>query len=436
MTLSSKVSIYTPTHDTTYLLDAYNSIKSQGYAEWVIYPNNGLTTNDIPIEIRNDPRTKLIGLNGEFTPKLSSDGLPNIGSIKKYCCSQCSGDILVEFDHDDLLIEPGIETVKRAFLDPEVVFAYSNAAEFNQSDMSPRFFGNANAENNYDSWNGWRYRDVYYNDVLYKEVISTGPIPYNVSIILFAPNHYRAFRRDIYEKIGGYNDEMSICDDQDIMCRMFLEGKFYHVDQCCYLYRVTGNNSWLKRNADIQSKMLEVQEQYIMPMAEAWAKRNKFDMLDLGGRFGSPEGYISVDLKDAEVNCDLNDKTWPFEDSSVGVIRAFDVIEHLKDPINTMRELHRILRPGGYLFIEVPSTDGRGAFQDPTHVSYFNINSFFYYTRSQQAKYIDNTDIRFKAITLKNHYPSNWEKNNNIPYVRAWLICLKNDYVVMGHADI
>jgi SAM-dependent methyltransferase len=182
--------------------------------------------------------------------------------------------------------------------------------------------------------------------------------------------------------------------------------------------------------------MLEVQEQYIMPMAEAWAKRNKFDMLDLGGRFGSPEGYISVDLKDAEVNCDLNDKTWPFEDSSIGVIRAFDVIEHLKDPINTMRELHRILRPGGYLFIEVPSTDGRGAFQDPTHVSYFNINSFFYYTRSQQAKYIDNTDIRFKAITLKNHYPSDWEKNNSIPYVRAWLVCLKGDIRIMGHDEI
>ncbi len=30
--------------------------------------------------------------------------------------------------------------------------------------------------------------------------------------------------------------------------------------------------------------------------------------------------------------------------------------------------------------ILVPSTDGRGAFQDPTHVSFWNINSFMYYS--------------------------------------------------------
>ena len=27
-----------------------------------------------------------------------------------------------------------------------------------------------------------------------------------------------------------------------------------------------------------------------------------------------------------------------------------------------------------------PSTDGRGAYQDPTHVAFYNENSFWYYT--------------------------------------------------------
>jgi hypothetical protein len=44
-----------------------------------------------------------------------------------------------------------------------------------------------------------------------------------------------------------------------------------------------------------------------------------------------------------------------------------------------MNEIWRILKPGGIVDISVPSTDGRGAFQDPTHVSFWNINSFMYY---------------------------------------------------------
>ena len=434
MTLSPKVSIFSPTHDPTYLLEAYGALKNQDYLDWVIYPNSGITANDIPIEIRNDPRTKIVGEG--FEPKLAEDGFANIGSIKNYCCNQCSGDILVELDHDDLLIEPGIELVKQAFKDPEIVFAYSNAAEFNNSDMSPRFFGNATAETNYDSWNGWRYRDFSYNGVDYKEVVSPFPSPYHVSLLLFAPNHYRAFRATTYREIGGHDEALSICDDENLMCRMYLAGKFYHIDQCCYLYRVTGDNSWLKRNAEIQTKMVEIQEQYLMPLAEVWAMRSGFDMLDLGGRFHQLNGYKSVDIKDADIMCNLNDEHWPFEDSSVGVIRAYDVIEHLKNPINTMREIHRILRPGGYVFIEVPSTDGRGAFSDPTHISYWNLCSFNYYTRAIQAKYIDNTDIRFKKLILKNHFPSQWEFDNNIVYVKASLMALKGDFKALGHDEI
>jgi hypothetical protein len=36
------VSVFTPTHDPKYLLEAYESIKDQPYSEWVVYPNNGV----------------------------------------------------------------------------------------------------------------------------------------------------------------------------------------------------------------------------------------------------------------------------------------------------------------------------------------------------------------------------------------------------------
>ena len=65
--------------------------------------------------------------------------------------------------------------------------------------------------------------------------------------------------------------------------------------------------------------------------------------------------------------------------------------------------------------------------KDPTHISKWNKNSFWYITRQQQAKYIDNTTIRFYPVVLDNVWYSNWHKENCIPYVRADLICLKKD---------
>jgi hypothetical protein len=55
------------------------------------------------------------------------------------------------------------------------------------------------------------------------------------------------------------------------------------------------------------------------------------------------------------------------------------VIEHLPDKILTMNELWRVLKPGAKAGIAVPTTDGPGAWQDPTHVSFWNRRSFLYY---------------------------------------------------------
>jgi SAM-dependent methyltransferase len=98
-------------------------------------------------------------------------------------------------------------------------------------------------------------------------------------------------------------------------------------------------------------------------------------------------GYTCVDIVDADIIADLN-KDFPFESDSVDEIKAYDAIEHLTDPIHTMNEIYRVLKLGGIADIFVPSTDGRGAFQDPTHKSFWNENSFMYYTTNYPA-YLD-----------------------------------------------
>jgi len=85
-----------------------------------------------------------------------------------------------------------------------------------------------------------------------------------------------------------------------------------------------------------------------------------------------------------------------------------------------MQEAHRCLTPGGWFLTLTltPSTDGRGAFQDPTHVGFWNSNSFWYYTRPEQAQFI-HSPVLFEANRIKNLYLSEWHKEHQIVYVKA-----------------
>jgi SAM-dependent methyltransferase len=373
-----KISIYTPTNNSAFLPQVYDSIKDQDFYEWIIVYNNGA----IPIQF-DDPRIKA------YIPDLVYKIPEWVGFVKAYACERATGDILLELDHDDLLMPNAVEEVKKAFEDKEIGFVYSNTIHaFDDWAKIPRF----------DEKYGWKYREIEYQGHVLDEHISFEPYPNSISKIWFAPNHLRAFRKSVYDEIGGYNKEMRILDDQDLMCRMYLKTKFKHIDQGLYIYRVHGQNSWLRYNAEIQDNVYRLYDKYIDDLAEKWADDNDFLKIELGGRMFARKGFKTVDIKNADITTDLN-KPWPFDDSSVGIVRAIDVFEHLKDPVFTMRELYRVLVPGGYAFIRVPSTDGRGAFADPTHISFWNERSFQYYTDQKLAQFID-TPVRFQAIRL------------------------------------
>ncbi len=113
----------------------------------------------------------------------------------------------------------------------------------------------------------------------------------------------------------------------------------------------------------------------------SYSKKNKLLRVDLGCGENKDSDFCGVDVcpgPNVDIVADLNQK-FPFEDNSVDEIKAHDSIEHLHDRLHTMNEIWRICKDGALVDIRVPSTDGRGAFQDPTHVSFWNINSFMYY---------------------------------------------------------
>jgi SAM-dependent methyltransferase len=109
--------------------------------------------------------------------------------------------------------------------------------------------------------------------------------------------------------------------------------------------------------------------------------------VDIGCGDRKAAGFIGVDTSDCpgvDIVCDLNGR-FPFETGTVDHLRAHDVVEHLVDRLHTMNEIWRVCRHGATVDIRVPSTDGRGAFQDPTHVSFWNANSFLYYSEDHPA---------------------------------------------------
>jgi len=105
--------------------------------------------------------------------------------------------------------------------------------------------------------------------------------------------------------------------------------------------------------------------------------------LNLGCGYNKVEGYVNIDNRqvvDPDLCVDVT-KGLPFDDNSVVEVRAFDFLEHIPigKTVAVIEEIWRVLQPDGKFFHFTPSTDGRGAWQDPTHVSFWNKNSWLYY---------------------------------------------------------
>ena len=400
-----KFSIITPAHKKTpYLKELYDSIVAQTYEnwEWVLWLNNALHEEDLEEEIRNDDRVVIYR---------TEDPSTSVGYHKHHAFHKGEGDVLVEVDSDDLLMPECLEELNVVYQNDDIGFVYTDVIPYHMTDEFVP----------YNSEHGWTYHMLNWRDKDRYIMHSWEPTSHALSYIWYAPDHVRSWRTSIYRDIGGHNVDLDICDDHELMIRTYLVTEMFRVDKPLYVYRITGDNTWLERNQSIQRETIRLGHQWSQTLAERDAEKKGLLKVDLGGGLYPRPGYTTIDMQDADITCDLNDGI-PLDDNSVGVINASHVIEHLRDPIKTMREIHRVLAHGGWAFIEVPSTDGRGAWQDPTHVSFWNEHSFWYYTNKNKAEFIRNTDIRFQTYRL-----DTYEMAPHIPVVAANLVAIKDD---------
>jgi SAM-dependent methyltransferase len=400
-------SVFTASDNPRFLDSCYESLRAQTLPdwEWIVSFKRG-SKEWRPTA--TDERVKIV----------RSTTARRGGEAKREACDRASGEVLVELDPDDMLAPTCLEDLRTAFAEhPDTVLAYSDWTQINED--------GSRDDDRFDEAAGWRYSEVEIGGTTYLRCHALQPYPHNLGYIWYAPNHVRAFRRTAYEGVGGYDSMLDVLDDQDLMTRLYVAGPFRHVDRCLYLQRVRQKTTQRERsnNARIQEQTVRNYDASIGSLATAWSRRQGLAVVTLVTDTSPP--IVDTDPGDIVV-IDPSDPAVGLDADSVGVIKAVELLQRVPERTTLFNECYRVLAHGGLLISETPSTEGRGAFQDPSHVAFYNENSFWYLTQAALFRSLPHLRSRFQVSRIQTYYPSDWHEEAKVPYVEANLLAIKD----------
>lgn len=110
-----------------------------------------------------------------------------------------------------------------------------------------------------------------------------------------------------------------------------------------------------------------------------------FNKIHLGCGNDYMDGWCNVDNGKCRVDirADLEKFPWPIPTNVCDQIMASHLVEHIKKEnlISFMREVHRVLKPNGFIEIYCPHYTSRNAFTDFTHQLYITEDTFNYFCK-------------------------------------------------------
>jgi len=124
--------------------------------------------------------------------------------------------------------------------------------------------------------------------------------------------------------------------------------------------------------------------------------------LNLGSGNFKKNGYINIDINkdlNPDIVYNLEIFPYPFKKNSFDIIEADHILEHLSDPFQVMKELHRILKKDGILIIRVPHFSR--ALTHPQHKRGFDVSFPLYFDNDYFGSY---TGIQFKCEKMRLHW--------------------------------
>lgn len=98
----------------------------------------------------------------------------------------------------------------------------------------------------------------------------------------------------------------------------------------------------------------------LLHFAPEWGTQRRFRHHGKVGR------YVTADLSAPGVDVHTDITALNFPDQSFDAVICSHVLEHVPNDRAAMRELYRILRPGGMAYVQVPFADDKSTDEDPT----------------------------------------------------------------------
>ena len=267
------MSIITTTFNSGHkILRPYRSLQAQTYQdwEWIIWDDSkddvtykqllGLQKRDLRIRVFKAP---------------AHSGY--IGEMKRLAASLATGSYVVEVDHDDDFHPNLLKWIHDAGkAHPDAGFFYTDCAELTEDTYEPatygEFFG-LGCEMHVYEWSA-------FHKCYIARTTAAGPTGLTLSHIVGVPNHVRAWRTAVYDRVGRHNPQLSVADDYDLILRTYMETQFCHIRACGYYqYRNRDGNFTFHRNSLIQHNVAQIYRHYkdrlpardySVPLKEQW----------------------------------------------------------------------------------------------------------------------------------------------------------------------
>ncbi len=141
--------------------------------------------------------------------------------------------------------------------------------------------------------------------------------------------------------------------------------------------------------------------------------------IDLGCGKNKTKGYFGIDgdpTAHADLTVDFEKNPIPLADSVADRVVSRQVFEHLEDPIKVLKEVHRIVKPGGEIFIEVPHYSSHIA-HGLGHKQYYSYKELVQIFRNEIPCDIVKAEITFHRSFrragikfLANKFPTDYER--------------------------
>lgn len=196
-----------------------------------------------------------------------------IGEAKWRAANLCRGDWLVELDHDDRLVPALLDTiVKIGERCPDIGVIYSDFCTIGVNEKETEYCLYFKTTTAYGAAG---YMGKFWRGQWHPWYIASPLNNLTLCDIVGVPNHVRSFKRELYHAVGGYNFDLPIADDYDIMLRLFMSGaRWARIAEPMYLQyeNVGGDNFTNHRRTQIRGLQTVMSQVYYAAYQHKYAQ--------------------------------------------------------------------------------------------------------------------------------------------------------------------